>query len=158
MLNLEEGKRRTGAARPLEQCDLVLFWWSKNTGPEGICFSFRKNDGSTANKRPDGAAIVSWGHSRNIAWNVTVTDTFARSYLPLTSVQEEAAAERAALLKTAEYEELLARNHTSVLILDSRFWGDTYLGGKFDAFLNDFCILGVFSGRGLRFWGDPPRR
>ena len=36
-----------------------------------------------------------------------------------------------------------------VLILDSRFWGDTYLGDKFDAFFNVFCILGVFLGGGI---------
>ena len=32
---------------------------------------------------------------------------------------------------------------------------NTYLGGKFDAFLNVFCILGVFLERGwnFRFWG-----
>ena len=78
--------------------------------PTGLCFSFRKHDGSTANKRPDGASIVPWGRGRNIAWDVTVADTFAASYLPLASVQAGAAAERAALLKTAKYEEL-ARNH-----------------------------------------------
>ena len=33
-----------------------------------------------------------------------------------------------------------------MLILDSRFWLDTYLGGKLDAFFNVFCILGVFLG------------
>ena len=106
--------------------------------PTGLCFSFRKNDGSIAklticnsqryatedlchqcdlyyyyiaNKRPDGASIVPWARGRNIAWeDVTVADTFAASYLPLTSVQEGAAAERVALLKTAKNEEL-ARNH-----------------------------------------------
>ena len=78
--------------------------------PTGLCFSFRKNDGSIANKRPDGASIVPWGRGRNIAWDVTVADTFAASYLSLTSVQAGAAAERAALLKTAKYEEL-ARDH-----------------------------------------------
>ena len=32
--------------------------------------------------------------------------------------------------------------------------GNTYLGGKFDAFFNVFCILGVFLGGGdLGFWG-----
>ena len=35
--------------------------------------------------------------------------------------------------------------------------GDTYLGGKFDAFSNAFCILG-FSGREFRIRGGgfPP--
>ena len=34
--------------------------------------------------------------------------------------------------------------------------GNTYLGGKFDAFFNVFCILGVFLGGNLRFWGGNP--
>ena len=38
--------------------------------PTGLCFSFRKNDGSIANKRPDGASIVPWGRGRNIAWDM----------------------------------------------------------------------------------------
>ena len=45
-----------------------------------------------------------------------------------------------------------------MLILDSSFWmGNTYLRGKFDAFFNVFCILGVFLGD-LGFWGSPPKR
>ena len=44
--------------------------------------------------------IVPWGRGRNIARDVTVVDTFAASYLPLTSVQA-GDAERAALLRTA---------------------------------------------------------
>jgi hypothetical protein len=78
--------------------------------PAGLCFAFKGKDGHTANKRPDGASIVPWGRGRNIAWDVTVADTFAASYLPLTSVCAGAAAERAAMLKIVKYEEL-ARNH-----------------------------------------------
>ena len=33
-----------------------------------------------------------------------------------------------------------------VLILDSGFWGTTYLGGKFGSFFNIFHVLGVFLG------------
>ena len=46
----------------------------------------------------------------------------------------------------------------SVSILDSRFWGDTYLGDKFYAFFNVFfCILGDFlGGFGIGGGGDPP--
>ena len=38
--------------------------------------------------------------------------------------------------------------------------GNTYLGGKFDAFFNVFCILGVFLGGGEFgiLGGIPPRR
>ena len=46
-----------------------------------------------------------------------------------------------------------------VLILDSRFWGgNTYLGGKFDAFFNVFCIFGVFLGGIWDSGGNPPNR
>ena len=44
------------------------------------------------------------------------------------------------------YGEVRATTVCPMLILDSRFWGDTYLGGEFDAFFNVFCILGVFLG------------
>ena len=34
-----------------------------------------------------------------------------------------------------------------MIFLDSRFWGGKHIsGGKFDAFFNDFCVLGVFLG------------
>ena len=36
--------------------------------------------------------------------------------------------------------------------------GNTYLGGKFDAFFNVFCILGVFLGGIWDSGGNPPRR
>ena len=49
---------------------------------------------------------------------------------------------------------ILTRPPPPVLILDSVFGGTTYLGGKFDAFVNIFYVLGVFSGGGgVRFWG-----
>ena len=43
-----------------------------------------------------------------------------------------------------------ARHCHSVLILDSRLWGNTYLGtgGKFDAFFIVFLYFGCFSGEG----------
>ena len=48
-----------------------------------------------------------------MAWDVTVADTFAASYLPHTSVLAEAAAERAAELKNAKYD-YLTENHIFV--------------------------------------------
>ena len=41
-----------------------------------------------------------------MAWNVTVADTFANSYLPLTAARAGAAAERAALNKHTKYDHL----------------------------------------------------
>ena len=41
-----------------------------------------------------------------MAWDVTVADTFANSYLPLTAVRAGAAAERGALNKHTKYDHL----------------------------------------------------
>ena len=51
--------------------------------PAGHCFSFRRNDGSTTETRR--RFDCSLGPYRNIAWDVTEADTFAASYLSLTS-------------------------------------------------------------------------
>ena len=47
-----------------------------------------------SHKRPDGASIIPWKRARNVAWDMTVADTFAASYLPHMSVLAGAAAER----------------------------------------------------------------
>ena len=52
---------------------------------------------------------------------MTVADTFAASYLPFTSVQTGAVAERAALLKTVKYGNL-SRNHIFEPL--AYVWGD----------------------------------
>ena len=44
-----------------------------------------------------------------MTWDVTVTDTYARSYIALTKVRTGAAAERAALNKTNKYNYLLSK-------------------------------------------------
>ena len=54
------------------------------------------------------------------------------------------------------YGEVRAITVSPVFILDFRFWGDTYLGGKFDAIFNVFGILGVFLGGFGILAGDPP--
>ena len=66
-----------------------------------------------SHKRPDGASIIPWKRGRNVAWDVTVADTHAASYLPHTSVHAGAAAERAAELKNAKYD-YLTKNHIFV--------------------------------------------
>ena len=66
-----------------------------------------------SHKRPDGASIIPWKRGRNVAWDVTVADTFAASYLPHTSVLAGAAAERAAELKNAKYD-YLTKNYIFV--------------------------------------------
>jgi hypothetical protein len=60
-------------------------------------------------KRPDGLTLVPWREGRSVAWDVTVADTVADSYLAITSVTAGAAAQAAAERKNAKYTE--AGNH-----------------------------------------------
>ena len=53
--------------------------------------------------RPDGATIVPWKNGCFLAWDVTVADTFAPSYLAGTSKQAGAAAETLERLKRNKY-------------------------------------------------------
>jgi len=57
-------------------------------------------------KRPDGATLIPRARGKSMAWDVTVPDTFAESYLSSTSVEQGAAAKQAAENKTAKYQEL----------------------------------------------------
>ena len=58
------------------------------------------------NKRPDGVTSVPWQRGKCVAWDVTVVDTFAASYIDSTAISAGAAAERAATLKTNKYQHL----------------------------------------------------
>ena len=78
--------------------------------PAGLSVFTGGQNGTTSLKRPDGATLIPWKRGRSVTWDVTVADTFATSYLPLTSLEAGSAAERAASLKNKKYEEL-ARNH-----------------------------------------------
>ena len=53
---------------------------------------------------------MDWKDGRCVTWDVTVTDTMAQSYLPLTSQTSGAAAEAAADRKTAKYAPLTQRH------------------------------------------------
>jgi hypothetical protein len=63
-----------------------------------------RNDG----KRPDGVTLIPWSRGRCLTWDVTVPDTLAASHLDRTSVTAGAAAEHAAVLKTAKYSQLIS--------------------------------------------------
>lgn len=54
-------------------------------------------------KRPDGISQIPWEHGRCIAWDVTVIDTLADSYLHLTSKAAGSAAELASDRKDLKY-------------------------------------------------------
>ena len=62
-------------------------------------------------KRPDGATLVPWTRGRPLSWDVTVPDTFAASHIQFTSSSACAAADKAAMNKTAKYVELTGTHH-----------------------------------------------
>ena len=64
-------------------------------------------------KRPDGASLIHWKRGRSVACDVTVSDTFARSYISATSILAGSAAARSACLKIIKYSEI-AQNHIFV--------------------------------------------
>ena len=57
--------------------------------------------------RPDGISIVPWTHGKFLAWDVTVADTLAPTYLKSTSLRAGAAAARLESQKTTKYKGLL---------------------------------------------------
>ena len=63
----------------------------------------------TDGKRPDGLTLIPWREGRCLIWDVTVADTTAASYLPLTAALAGSAAESAATRKEAKYIDLSAR-------------------------------------------------
>ena len=63
-------------------------------------------------KRPDGATLVSWTRQRPLAWDVTVPDTFAASHIQFISSSSCAAADEAAVNKTAKYVEYVELRST----------------------------------------------
>ena len=54
-------------------------------------------------RRPDGATIIPWSRGLGLVWDVTISDTFATSYIDSTAQQAGAAADRAAMLKNTKY-------------------------------------------------------
>ena len=62
-------------------------------------------------KRPDGLTLVPWQSGRSLTWDVTVVDTLANSYTPITSATSCGAAEAAATRKRAKYAEIIQSHH-----------------------------------------------
>jgi hypothetical protein len=60
----------------------------------------------TDGKRPDGLTLIPWQGGRCATWDVTVTDTLAESYLPITSSVPGGAAEGASERKELKYQQL----------------------------------------------------
>ena len=47
--------------------------------------------------------LIPWKHGKFLAWDVTMSDTFAASHLPTTAFNHGSAAESSATLKTQKY-------------------------------------------------------
>ena len=62
-------------------------------------------------KRPDDATQIPWTRGKPLAWDITIPDTFANSYIGDTSTRATAAADRAAANKTAKYTDLAKTHH-----------------------------------------------
>ena len=56
--------------------------------------------------RPGGLTLIPWKEDRCLAWDVTVADTFAATYVSATSVKAGEAAARLAANKRDKYEEI----------------------------------------------------
>ena len=57
-------------------------------------------------KRPDGLTLIPWRAGRSLAWDVTVIDTLAESYLTTSAQVQGGAAEIAASRKVEKYQQL----------------------------------------------------
>jgi len=54
-------------------------------------------------KRPDGATLLPWARGNPLAWNITISDTYAKSHLYDTACRPGAAADKAAANKSSKY-------------------------------------------------------
>ena len=64
-------------------------------------------------KRPDGVTLIPWSRGKCLAWDVTVSDTYAAFHINETSTKPAAAADRAAELKKTKYQ-FLCQTHLFV--------------------------------------------
>ena len=79
---------------------------------ESVSSSIEGTCGSDA-KRPDGATLVQWARGKQMAWEVTVPDTYAQSHVNDTSIQAGTAADSAAAAKKVKYKDI-ANTHMSI--------------------------------------------
>ena len=63
----------------------------------------------TDGKRRVGATLITWSHSKSMAGDVTILDTFAKSHITATTANAGAAADKTVFLEISEYTE---QSHT----------------------------------------------
>ena len=73
----------------------------------------------TDNKRPDGYSLIPWHAGRNLTCDVSITNTVAASYLPLSSTVAGGAAEMASEKKIEKYAELSSTSCVCPIIMET---------------------------------------
>ena len=64
-------------------------------------------------KRPDGLTIIPWANGRSLVWDATCWDTFAPSYIHLSSSTAGSVADLAAAKECSIYQEI---SHTHIFV------------------------------------------
>lgn len=67
-------------------------------------------------KRPDGMKLIPCAKGQSLVWDVTCVDTFASSYLTLTSMKAGSAADRAVTSKHNLYKKINTQNYKFVAL------------------------------------------
>jgi len=75
-------------------------------------------------------ALILWQNGRSFTWDVTITDTVAQSYLPVTTASSGGSVDTAAERKTAKYIQL-AQTYTFILIAVETLGPVTSVGLQF---------------------------
>ena len=70
-------------------------------------------------KRPDGYTLIPWHAGRNLTWDVSINNTVAASYLPLSSTAAGGAAEMASEKKVEKYSELSTTSCFCSIIMET---------------------------------------
>ena len=70
-------------------------------------------------KSPDGATLIPWTRGKLLAWDITIPDTYARSYIDDTAARATAAADRAASNKIAKHTELNTMHHFTPIVIET---------------------------------------
>jgi len=66
-------------------------------------------------KQPDGLILIPWQGGKSLAWDVTVVNTLAQSYVDKAAIGVEIVAELAAEQKSTKYN-ILSSNFTCILL------------------------------------------